>query len=99
MGLISSNLSFGQPAGREYEFSKNPIAIGAFHAVQKGIFVVASAGNDGPAQESVVNVAPWMFTVAATTIDRNIETHIPLGGNLLIKVFKREKNTVIRYRH
>ncbi|MCD7453378.1 hypothetical protein HAX54_020793 [Datura stramonium] len=84
-GVDIINLSFGQPAGAEFEFSKNPIAIGAFHAVQKGIFVVASAGNDGPSPESVVNVAPWIFTVAATTIDRNIETHIPLGRNMLIK--------------
>ncbi|KAH0724301.1 hypothetical protein KY284_000166 [Solanum tuberosum] len=79
------NLSIGQPAGAEDEFSRNPIAIGAFHAVQKGIFVVASAGNDGPLEETVVNVAPWNFTVAATTIDRNIETHILLGGNKIIK--------------
>ncbi|KAG5628616.1 hypothetical protein H5410_000333 [Solanum commersonii] len=80
------NLSIGQPAGAEDEFSRNPIAIGAFHAVQKGIFVVASAGNDRPLEETVVNVAPWIFTVAATTIDRNIETHILLGGNKIIKV-------------
>uniref|UniRef100_A0A0V0HEP5 Putative ovule protein n=1 Tax=Solanum chacoense TaxID=4108 RepID=A0A0V0HEP5_SOLCH len=66
-GVDIINLSFGQPAGTEFEFSKNPIAIGAFHAVQKGIFVVASGGNDGPSPESVVNVAPWIFTVAATT--------------------------------
>lgn len=66
-GVDIINLSFGQPAGAEFEFSKNPIAIGAFHAIQKGIFVVASGGNDGPSPESVVNVAPWIFTVAATT--------------------------------
>ncbi|MCD7453377.1 hypothetical protein HAX54_020792 [Datura stramonium] len=84
-GVDIINLSIGQPAGAEDEFSRNPIAIGAFHAVEKGIFVVASAGNDGPLRETVVNVAPWIFTVAATTIDRNIETHIPLGGNMLIK--------------
>ncbi|OIT07443.1 co(2)-response secreted protease [Nicotiana attenuata] len=85
-GVDIINLSIGQPAGTEFEYSTNPIAIGAFHAVEKGIFVVASAGNDGPLRETVVNVAPWIFTVAATTIDRNIETHIPLGGNKLIKV-------------
>ncbi|PHT93626.1 hypothetical protein T459_01508 [Capsicum annuum] len=79
--VMTSNL----PAAAEFEFSRNPIAIGAFHAVEKGIFVVASAGNDGPAPESVVNVAPWIFTVGAKTIDRNIETHIPLGRNKLIK--------------
>ncbi|KAK4342933.1 hypothetical protein RND71_038749 [Anisodus tanguticus] len=49
------------------EFSRNPIAIGAFHAVEKGILVVGSAGNDGPYPKSVVNVAPWIFTVALLT--------------------------------
>ncbi|KAM3397750.1 hypothetical protein P3S68_001263 [Capsicum galapagoense] len=84
-GVDIINLSAGQPGGEEYEFSKNPIAIGAFHAVEKGILVVGSGGNDGPLEETVVNVAPWIFTVGATTIDRNIETHILLGGNKLIK--------------
>ncbi|XP_059290674.1 CO(2)-response secreted protease-like [Lycium ferocissimum] len=84
-GVDIINLSIGQPAGAEDEFSRNPIAIGSFHAIEKGIFVVGSAGNDGPLRETVVNVAPWIFTVAATTIDRNIETYIPLGGNKLIK--------------
>ncbi|PHT93629.1 CO(2)-response secreted protease [Capsicum annuum] len=84
-GVDIINLSAGQPGGAEYGFSKNPIAIGAFHAVEKGILVVGSGGNDGPLEETVVNVAPWIFTVGATTIDRNIETHILLGGNKLIK--------------
>ncbi|PHU29486.1 CO(2)-response secreted protease [Capsicum chinense] len=55
-GVDIINLSFGQPAGTEFEFSRNPIDFGAFHAVEKGIFVVASAGNDGPAPESVVKL-------------------------------------------
>ncbi|XP_070030372.1 CO(2)-response secreted protease-like isoform X2 [Nicotiana sylvestris] len=84
-GVDIINLSIGQPAAAEFEFSRNPIAIGAFHAVEKGILVVTSAGNDGPLRETVVNVVPWIFTVSATTIDRNIETHIPLGRNKLIK--------------
>ncbi|PHT30756.1 hypothetical protein CQW23_29676 [Capsicum baccatum] len=55
-GVDIINLSFGQPAGTEFEFSRNPIDIGAFHAVEKDNFVVASAGNDGPAPESVVKL-------------------------------------------
>ncbi|GFP80263.1 co(2)-response secreted protease [Phtheirospermum japonicum] len=56
------------------------IDIGSFHAVEKGITVVCSAGNDGPVPMTVVNVAPWLLTVAATTIDRDFETDIVLGG-------------------
>nr|XP_033511934.1 CO(2)-response secreted protease-like isoform X2 [Nicotiana tomentosiformis] len=85
-GVDIINLSIGQPAGAEFEFSRNPISIGAFHAVEKGILVVSSAGNDGPLRETIVNVVPWIFTIAATTIDRNIETHIPMGRNKLIKL-------------
>lgn len=85
-GVDVLSLSLGSSSGLEPEFSNDPIAIGAFHAVEKGILVVCSAGNDGPSAKSVVNVAPWILTVAATTIDRDFETDIVLGGNKLIKV-------------
>ncbi|KAJ8538246.1 hypothetical protein K7X08_014786 [Anisodus acutangulus] len=38
-----------------------------------------------PDARSVVNVSPWILTVAATTLDRDFETYIVLGGNKLIK--------------
>ncbi|XP_045798025.1 subtilisin-like protease Glyma18g48580, partial [Trifolium pratense] len=43
------------------------VSIGAFHALSRNISVVASAGNDGPTEGSVVNIAPWVFTIAAIT--------------------------------
>ncbi|KAL3514801.1 hypothetical protein ACH5RR_027518 [Cinchona calisaya] len=67
------------------EFSADPIAIGAFHAVEKGILVVCSAGNDGPDPETVLNAAPWILTVAASTIDRQFEADVLLGGKKVIK--------------
>lgn len=85
-GVDVLSLSLGSSSGLEVEFSRDPIAIGAFHAVEKGILVSCSAGNDGPGPATVVNVAPWILTVAATTIDRDFETDIVLGGNKLIKV-------------
>ncbi|KAH0694568.1 hypothetical protein KY285_021665 [Solanum tuberosum] len=85
MGVDVLSLSLGSSSGLEVEFSSDPIAIGAFHAVEKGILVSCSAGNDGPGPATVVNVAPWILTVAATTIDRDFETDIVLGGNKLIK--------------
>ncbi|KAG4391856.1 hypothetical protein GLYMA_04G022166v4 [Glycine max] len=42
------------------ELKYNPIAIGAFHAVERGILVVASAGNNGPSLNTVVKDVPWI---------------------------------------
>uniref|UniRef100_A0ACD5ZXX8 Uncharacterized protein n=1 Tax=Avena sativa TaxID=4498 RepID=A0ACD5ZXX8_AVESA len=54
--------------------------IPAFHAVAKGIPVVYAAGNFGPYAQMVGNVAPWLFTVAASTVDRLFPTAITLGN-------------------
>ncbi|KAK7395140.1 hypothetical protein VNO78_15684 [Psophocarpus tetragonolobus] len=51
-------------------FFADGVSIGAFHAVARNIVVVSSAGNDGPAPRTVTNLAPWSFTVAATTQPR-----------------------------
>lgn len=84
-GVDVLSLSLGSSPG-EPEFDVDPIAIGAFHAVDKGITVVCSAGNSGPRPHTVVNAAPWILTVAATTIDRDFEVKVILGGNITIKV-------------
>jgi len=62
------------------------ISIGSFHAVVNGIVVVASAGNSGPYFGTVSNVAPWLFTVAASTIDRDFTSYVTLGDNKHFKV-------------
>ncbi|KAL3824155.1 hypothetical protein ACJIZ3_020184 [Penstemon smallii] len=61
----------------------DPIAIGSFHASQKGILVIQSAGNSG-SQASVGSVAPWILTVAASTIDRGIVTKVALGNGSIL---------------
>ncbi|XP_059633028.1 CO(2)-response secreted protease-like [Cornus florida] len=84
-GVDVISVSLGSAGGLEPDFNTDPIAIGSFHAVERGITVVCSAGNEGPDPESVVNVAPWIFTIAATTIDRDFESDVVLGGNKVIK--------------
>ncbi|KAM2568077.1 hypothetical protein FF1_008531 [Malus domestica] len=75
-GVDLISISIG---GHSRRFLDDPIAIGSFHAMKKGIFVSCSAGNDGlPA--SVQNVAPWIMTVAANTLDRQLQTVVKLGN-------------------
>ncbi|RLN07338.1 subtilisin-like protease SBT3.3 [Panicum miliaceum] len=54
---------------------------GTLHAVERGITVVFSAGNDGSAAQTVSNAVPWVLTVAASTIDRSFPTVVSLGNN------------------
>ncbi|XP_010692513.2 CO(2)-response secreted protease [Beta vulgaris subsp. vulgaris] len=84
-GVDLLSLSLGSSAVFAPDFATDPIAIGSFHAVEKGITVVCSAGNDGPSPQTVVNVAPWILTVAASTIDRDLQSDIILGNNKVIK--------------
>ncbi|EXB60669.1 Subtilisin-like protease [Morus notabilis] len=79
------SLSLGSPAVFRPDLDNDPIAIGAFHAVEKGITVVCSAGNDGPSPATVSNAVPWILTVAATTIDRDFESDVVLGGGKVVK--------------
>lgn len=67
-----------------YIDQRDSIAIGSFHAIAKGITVVSSAGNDGPVAQTIVNTAPWIITVGATTIDRAFPTAITLGNHQVL---------------
>ncbi|KAL5706665.1 hypothetical protein ACHQM5_024804 [Ranunculus cassubicifolius] len=81
-GVDVLSLSIG---GDPVDYFEDATAIGAFHAVQKGITVVCSAGNDGPTPSSVTNVAPWILTVGASTLDRKFESLAVLGNNVTYK--------------
>uniref|UniRef100_A0A0D3H870 Subtilisin-like protease n=1 Tax=Oryza barthii TaxID=65489 RepID=A0A0D3H870_9ORYZ len=80
-GVDVISVSLGASPYFRPDFSDDPIAIGSFHAVAKGIMVVCSAGNAGPDAATVVNAAPWILTVAASTIDRYFQSDVVLGGN------------------
>ncbi|CAI8588768.1 unnamed protein product [Vicia faba] len=66
--------------GSADDYFKNHIAIGAFAAMEHGILVSCSAGNSGPTPFRVGNVAPWITTVGAGTIDRDFPAYISLGN-------------------
>ncbi|RZC55379.1 hypothetical protein C5167_014232 [Papaver somniferum] len=68
-------------------FLDDPIALGSLHAVQAGILVIAAAGNSGPNPKTVVNTAPWIMTIAASSIDRTFGSNIVLGNNKVIQGF------------
>ncbi|XP_035841435.1 subtilisin-like protease SBT4.12 [Helianthus annuus] len=73
--IISISLGTDDPL----ELTFDPIAIGAFHAIERGILTVNSAGNKGPFRASINSYAPWIFTVAASDIDRKIVNKLRLG--------------------
>ncbi|KAK8650178.1 hypothetical protein V6N13_139826 [Hibiscus sabdariffa] len=78
-GVDVLSLSLG---GGSMPFYMDSIALGAFTAIQKGIFVSCSAGNEGPYYASLSNEAPWILTVGASTIDRSIAAVAKLGNGL-----------------
>lgn len=79
--VISISIGGGNPS-----YVEDPISVGAFHAMRKGIITVASAGNDGPTLGSVTNVAPWIVTVAASGIDRAFKSTVQLGNGKNVSV-------------
>ncbi|XP_058772828.1 subtilisin-like protease SBT1.7 [Vicia villosa] len=72
------SLSFGIISLDYYE---DIMAIGTFAAMEHGIMVSCAGGNYGPGSSSITNVAPWITTVGASTIDRDFPAYITLGNN------------------
>ncbi|BFG31567.1 hypothetical protein CerSpe_178410 [Prunus speciosa] len=73
ISISMTSLNFGQ-------LFEDSIALAAFSAMRRGIFVVCSAGNSGPSSNSVYNAAAWILTVGASTIDRSIIATARLGN-------------------
>ncbi|KAL8464069.1 hypothetical protein ACS0TY_033841 [Phlomoides rotata] len=78
-GVDVLSLSLG---GGSAPYPRDTIAIGAFAAMERGIVVSCSAGNSGPSKASLANVAPWIMTVGAGTIDRDFPAFATLGNGL-----------------
>lgn len=49
---------------------KDPIVIGSFHAMEKGLLMIQGAGNSGRYWKATSSTAPWILSAAASSIDR-----------------------------
>ncbi|BAT91046.1 hypothetical protein LR48_Vigan08g183300 [Vigna angularis] len=78
-GVDVISISIGGGDGIASPYYLDPIAIGSYGAVSRGVFVSSSAGNDGPSGMTVTNLAPWLTTVGAGTIDRDFPAQVFLG--------------------
>ncbi|KAM0846198.1 hypothetical protein ACQ4PT_055839 [Festuca glaucescens] len=67
------------------DFAADPIALGGYSAIMRGIFVCTAAGNNGPDVATVANEAPWLLTVGAATTDRRAVADVKLGNGVEIK--------------
>ncbi|CAA0823687.1 subtilase family protein [Striga hermonthica] len=77
-------LSISLGAEKPFALSEDSTAIGALHAVKKDIVVACSAGNSGPDPATVVNSAPWIMTVGASSVDRRFPSPIVLGNKIVV---------------
>ncbi|GLJ50024.1 hypothetical protein SUGI_1064100 [Cryptomeria japonica] len=80
-GVDVMSMSFGYLSPPYFQ---DAIAIGALAAIKKGVVVVCSAGNSG--QRGIMhNGAPWIFTIGASTIDRDFGAILKLGDGSITK--------------
>jgi hypothetical protein len=61
----------------------DPVELAFLDAYAAGVFVSASAGNDGPGAGTVNHLSPWVATVAASTQTREFATTLTVtaGGD------------------
>ncbi|XP_068658835.1 subtilisin-like protease SBT5.6 [Aristolochia californica] len=83
-GVDILSISIGT-TGTPPKYTGDGIALGALHAAKKNVVVVCSAGNSGPAPATVSNLAPWIITVGASSIDRLFPSPVLLGNGVEVK--------------
>ncbi|PRQ55322.1 putative cucumisin [Rosa chinensis] len=67
-------------------FNDDPLGIGTFHTMEKGILTTNHSGNDGPLGNTK-SLTPWMLTVAASSTDCRIIDNVVLGnGSTLVGI-------------
>jgi hypothetical protein len=58
----------------------DPVEVAFMFAARAGVFVAASAGNEGPGASTVAHPGPWLTSVAASTQARASEATLTLGN-------------------
>ncbi|HET6953925.1 MAG TPA: S8 family serine peptidase [Acidimicrobiales bacterium] len=58
----------------------DPVELAFLDAYAAGVFVSASAGNEGPGPDTVNHRSPWVTTVAASTQQRAFQSTVTLTG-------------------
>ena len=66
-------------SGTRTDFADD-VEIAFLFAANAGVFVAASAGNNGPATGTVAHPSPWITTVAAGTHNRDGKGSVTLGN-------------------
>ncbi|GMH00135.1 hypothetical protein Nepgr_001974 [Nepenthes gracilis] len=77
-GVDIITISIG--AASAVELNRDVIAIGAFHAMAKGVPTSHSANNSGPSPLTTNSVAPWLLSVAASNSGRRFIDRFVLGN-------------------
>ncbi|KAF9622024.1 hypothetical protein IFM89_029308 [Coptis chinensis] len=90
-GVDIHSVSLGGEKSDDY--SIDPIAIGAFHAMQNGILTSQSAGNNGPEPGSISSIVPWILSVVASNTDRKIIDKVILGDNTTLMAGRMENRS------
>ncbi|KAL6651187.1 hypothetical protein ACP70R_010112 [Stipagrostis hirtigluma subsp. patula] len=79
-GVDILSLSLGHEEA--IDFSDDPVSLGGYTAIMNGVFICAAAGNTGPSAATLVNEAPWLLTVGASTSDRRFAASVKLGDKV-----------------
>lgn len=77
-------INYSVSGSRQYVVDSIELAF--LDAADAGVFVSASAGNEGDVDGpgSVAHNSPWVMTVAASTHDRNNSKYVELGGTDIV---------------
>lgn len=84
--------------GDATDYLNDAVAVGSLHAVKAGVTVVCSASNEGPDLGTVTNVAPWILTVAASSVDREFSA-FAVFNHTRVEVRARFCTAYVRHTH
>ncbi|XP_028776217.1 cucumisin-like [Neltuma alba] len=84
-GVDILSVSLGYQSVTHRDLFGDVYAIGSFHAMKNGILTSTSGNNLGPNLSTTTKAAPWMLSVAASTIDRKFFTKVQLGNDMVFE--------------